>query len=89
MAADGDAKAHRVSLLGNVWRLAPQPLRSAVDAHRRRCAVCCGHAICLRCGGRGQVLVVPMGWQAKPYIEDCPDCDGAGACVECGAASLN
>jgi hypothetical protein len=30
-----------------------------------------------------------MGWQAKPYIEDCPDCDGTGVCVDCGAASLN
>jgi hypothetical protein len=89
MAADGDAKPRGASLFGNFWRLPSKPLRAVSDARRPRCTVCCGHTICLRCGGRGQVLIVPMGWQAKPYIEDCPDCDGTGVCVDCGAASLN
>jgi len=87
MAAEGNEPAFQTSPFDRFRRLIQQVLQT--DPRTRRCAVCCGHSICLRCGGRGQVLIVPRGWQMKPYIEDCPDCEGSGACVECGAASLN
>jgi len=89
MAADRDAARPASSLIFRFWNL-PSPQNCAgAEIAQRRCAACSGAAICLRCGGRGRVLIVPMGWQLRPHVEQCPECRGTAACPECGDASMN